>query len=98
MLQPNLLDWTIAIFVIAIWSLLSIGSYALLNVSAEWMTQNTDLVSKHPDVTGWLVWGLDLFRDIGVFVVISVWALVSLAIVVIVSLFQRSRKLLGGRS
>ena len=94
----NKLTWTIAIFVIAIWSLLSIGSYALLNASAEWMTQNTDLVSKHPDVTSWLVWGLDLFRDIGVFVVISVWALVSLAIIVIVNLFQRSRKLLGRRS
>ena len=94
----NKLTWTIAIFVIAIWSLLSIGGYALLNVSAEWMTQNADLVSKHPDVTGWLVWGLDLLRDIGVFVVISVWALVSLVIVVIVSLFQRSRKLLGRRS
>ncbi|MBC7983426.1 MAG: hypothetical protein H7Y02_06180 [Candidatus Obscuribacterales bacterium] len=94
----NKLAWTIAIIVIVIWSLLSLGGYALLNVSAELMTQNTELVSKHPDVTGWLVWGLDLFRDIGVFVVISVWALVSLAIVVTVSLFQRGRKLLGGRS
>jgi hypothetical protein len=94
----NKLAWTIAIIVIAIWSLLSIGSYALLNVSAEWMTQNTGLISEHPDVTGWLVWGLDLFRDVGVFVVISVWALVSIAIVVVVSLFQGSRKLLGRRS
>jgi hypothetical protein len=73
---------------------LSVGGYALLDMSAEWMTQNADLVSNHPDITGWLVWGLDLVRDVGVVVVLGVWAFISIAIILVACLIQRGRKLL----
>lgn len=88
------LIWILAVIAVAIWTLLSVGSYALLDVSAEWMTKNADVVSNHPDITGWLVWGLDLVRDIGVVVVIGVWAFVSIAIIVVAWLIQRGRKLM----
>lgn len=77
------LIWILAVIAVAIWTLLSVGSYALLDASAEWMTQNADVVSNHPDISGGLVWGLDLVRDVGVVVVIGVWAFVSIAIIVV---------------
>lgn len=88
------LVWALAIIAVAIWTLLSVGGYALLDVSAEWMTQNADVVSNHPDITGWLAWGLDLVRDVGVFVVVGVWAFVSITIILAAWLIQRGRKLL----
>ncbi len=89
------LTWSVASIVIVIWTLLSIGGYAVVQGSAEWIVQNADFVSNHPDVTGWLVWSVDLVRAVGVFVLIGAWALVSIGIVLVAWLLQRGRKLFG---
>ena len=88
------LAWAIAFVAIVIWTVLSIGGYTIINMSAQWMTQNADVVSAHPDITSWLVWGLDLVRDVGAIVVIGVWAIVSLTIVLFAWLLQRGRNFL----
>ncbi len=91
----NKLVWALAVIVVAIWTLLSVGGYALIDVSAEWMEQNADRLSIHPEVTGWLLWVLNLVRNLGVFVVIGVWAFISITIILAAWLIQRSRKLLN---
>lgn len=88
------IPWIVAVIALVLWTLLSAGGYAAVHGAAQWITQNADFVSRHPDVTSWLLWALDLVRDIGVFVLIGVWALVSAGIVLAAWMLQRGSKLL----
>lgn len=88
------LTWVIAIVAIALWTLLSVGGYVIVHWTAQWITLNADSALNHSEVTQWLVWAVDLLRDVGVFVLAAVWALVSIGIVLAAWALQRGNKLL----
>lgn len=88
------LTWVIAAISIAIWTLLSIGGYAVVHGAAQWITLNAEFVSDYPEVSSWLLWAVDLLRDVGVFVLAGVWAIVAFGIVIAAWLLQRGTRLL----
>lgn len=75
------LVWSIAVVVILLWSLLSVGAYVLLWVFGDALLQSSVWVSAHPEVSRWMTWGLDLAQDFGLVIVAAVWALVTVGIV-----------------
>lgn len=75
------LVWVGALLAIAMWSLLSWGSYWLVTAGAEWLAGIGALFALPPEWTLALEWSLRLVEQFGVVLLWVLWAIVALVIV-----------------
>lgn len=67
--------WIVALIVLAPWSGAVWLSYALVDVSGDWMSANADLLAAEPQVVETLSWFGRTVAGVGEAVIIAVWAL-----------------------
>jgi F0F1-type ATP synthase membrane subunit a len=73
--------WTLAIVVIAVWSLVAFAGHGLLDWTSDWAAANADKVSSVPEIVEWLSWGLRSLGNASEIIVLIVWALGSILII-----------------
>ncbi len=84
------LVWVGALLAIALWSLLSFGSYWVVTAGAEWLSGMGGLFALPPEWLQVLEWSLRLVEQFGIVLLWVLWAIVVLVILVgawIVTLF-----------
>lgn len=84
------LVWIGALLALALWSLLSWGSYWLVTAGAEWLAGMGGFFALPPEWLQALEWSLRLVEQFGVVLLWVLWAIVALTILVgawIVTLF-----------
>jgi hypothetical protein len=84
------LVWIGALFALALWSLLSWGSYWLMTAGAEWLAGMSTFFALPPEWLQALEWSLRLVEQFGVVLLWVLWAIVALVILVgawVVTLF-----------
>lgn len=84
------LVWIGALLALALWSLLSWGSYWLVTAGAEWLAGMGAFFALPPEWLQALEWSLRLVEQFGVVLLWVLWAIVALTILVgawIVTLF-----------
>jgi hypothetical protein len=74
------LIWIITWTVLAIWSLFSWLAYGLIGVSGSLIAGNADIIPADPLLIEWASWLATVGTDVGEWLVIALWALVSLVI------------------
>lgn len=70
------LIWALALVAVALWSLFSWGSYALVTAGGDWLTANADLLAPlglQAEGQYWLQWSLRLVEQFGVVLLWIVW-------------------------
>jgi hypothetical protein len=86
--------WGIAWLAVAVWSLVAWGSYGLVDLFGDVAVRNADVVTGHPETVEFLSWSLAFLRSLGLFAVVTVWAIVSLIILGVATVLAR---ILGAR-
>ena len=86
--------WGIAWLAVAVWSLAAWGSYGLVDLFGDVAVRNADVVTGHPETVEFLSWSLAFLRSLGLFAVVTVWAIVSLIILGVATVLAR---ILGAR-
>ena len=79
------LIWVLALVAVAVWSLLSWGSYALVTGGSDWLTANADLLAPfglQAEGQYWLQWSLRLVERFGVVLLWIVWGIGTVAVLV----------------
>ncbi len=74
------LVWIGALLAIAMWSLLSLGSYWLVTAGADLLTGAGAMLALPPEWMQWLEWSLRLVEQFGVVLLWVVWGMVTVAI------------------
>lgn len=75
------LVWVGAFLAIAMWSLLSLGSYWLVTAGADLLTGAGAMLALPPEWLQWVEWSLRLVEQFGVVLLWVLWAIVALVIV-----------------
>lgn len=75
------LVWIGALFALALWSLLSFGSYWVVTAGAEWLAGAGAFFALPPEWLQALEWSLRLVEQFGVALLWVLWAIVALVIV-----------------
>lgn len=78
----NKLIWGLAIAALAVWSLLSWGTYALVTGGGTWLASNAGLLALQPDWQYWLQWSVRLVEQFGVVLLWIVWGLGAVTVLV----------------
>lgn len=76
------LVWVGAFLAIAMWSLLSWGSYWIMTAGAEWLAGMGGFFALPPEWLQALEWSLRLVEQFGVALLWVLWAIVALVIVI----------------
>ena len=71
----NKLIWGITIFGVALWSLLTWGSYLLLGGASDFLSANAELLGQYPQWQYWLQAALRLAEQFGAAALWLVWAI-----------------------
>ncbi len=69
------LVWGLTFFGIALWSLLSWGTYLLLGGTSEFLTANAELVGANPEWQYWLQAAIRFAEQFGAAAIWIVWAI-----------------------
>lgn len=77
----NRLFWALALGAIALWSLLTWGTYALVTGAGGFLVANADLLGGGADVQYWVQWTLRLLEQFGIVLLWIIWAIGALALV-----------------
>jgi len=72
--------WIMALVLLVPWSGAVWLSYALVDVSGDWMSANADLLVAEPQAVETLSWLGRTFASVGESVIIGVWALGALSV------------------
>lgn len=81
--------WLIGVGLAVLWTLFSIGAYALVSAGGDWLILQSDQVTSDPESVVWIAWTLDFVQDFGVFLLIVLWAVVVAVILGLTSLANR---------
>lgn len=76
------LVWIGALLALALWSLLSWGSYWLVTAGADWLAGIGAFFALPPEWTQALQWSLRLVQQFGVVLLWVLWGVVALVIVI----------------
>jgi hypothetical protein len=83
------LFWILGWIGVAIWSLLALGAYGLVDLFGGLLARNADVVGGQPEAVEWLAWILNGLKGLGLAAIVVVWAVVSLGILAVPWLFSR---------
>lgn len=75
------LYWGLALGAIALWSLLTWGTYALVTGAGGLLVANADLLGGGADLQYWVQWSLRLLEQFGIVLLWIVWATGALVLV-----------------
>ena len=84
--------------VVVLWTLFSLGAYALVALFGDLVIASSGAVVAEPDVNAWLTWTFAFVRDFGLVILIVLWAVVSaviLAVTVVVARLAGRREALS---
>jgi hypothetical protein len=73
--------WGLGLTALALWSLLTWGTYALVTGAGDFVAANADLVAAWPEWQYWLQWSLRLVEAFGVALLWAIWGVGALFIV-----------------
>jgi hypothetical protein len=74
------LIWTLALVAVALWSLFSWGTYALVTGGGDWLAANASLLGLQAEAQYWLQWSLRLVAQFGVVLLWIVWGTGTVAV------------------
>jgi hypothetical protein len=72
------LIWIVTAAVIGLWSLLAWMAHGLLGVAGNLVASNTDMMPLEPELVAWASWLAAAGTDVGTWLVVAIWAIVSL--------------------
>lgn len=81
--------WLVGIVLAVIWTLFSVGAYALIAVGGDWLILQSDQVTSDPESVVWIAWTLDFVQDFGVFLLVLLWAAATAVILGLTALASR---------
>jgi hypothetical protein len=74
------LIWGVTAIVIGLWSLVAWAAHALLGVGGQLAATNADLIPADPLAIEWISWLANSGTGLGEWLIVAVWAFVSLVI------------------
>lgn len=75
------LVWTLTAAALLLWSLVAWVTHGLVGVAGSLVTGNVDMIPADPVLTEWAWWLASMGTGIGEWLVVAVWAVVSLGLV-----------------
>lgn len=81
--------WGIGIVMVVLWTLFSLGAYALVSLFGDLMVASSGTILNEPDIGAWAAWTFAFVRDFGLAILMLLWAVVSAAILAVTALLAR---------
>ncbi len=81
--------WGIGIAIVVLWTLFSLGAYALVALFGDLLVASSDPILSDPGIGAWAAWTFAFVRDFGLAILVLLWAVVSAAILAATALLAR---------
>jgi len=83
------LFWILAWAAVALWSLVSLGAYGLVELFGGFLARNADAFGGAPETVEWVFWLLDGLKNVGLAAILVVWGLGALCLLAVPWLIDR---------
>lgn len=84
--------WIAAWVLVAAWTLAARVGYGVVDLFGTVAVNRADLAARDPDQVAWIAWFFDTVRDLGLFVVVAAWLIVTSAILGIAALIAKAKR------
>jgi hypothetical protein len=74
------LIWIVTAALIGVWSLLAWIAHGLVGVAGNLVAGNADIIPADPELVAWASWLTAAGTDVGGWLIVAIWAMVSLAL------------------
>ena len=74
------LIWIVTAAVIGVWSLLAWIAHGLVGVAGNLVAGNADIIPADPELVAWASWLAAAGTDVGAWLIVAIWAVVSLVL------------------
>ena len=74
------LIWIVTAAVIGVWSLLAWIAHGLVGVAGNLVAGNADIIPADPELVAWASWLATAGTDVGAWLIVAIWAVVSLVL------------------